>query len=56
MKEKSINKAKKDIWLSLQAYTQDDEIWETDIELSNFDKKVFKKALDTIFWQIERKL
>ena len=56
MKEKSINKAKKDIWLSLQAYTQDMDLWDTDIELDNWDEKVFKKALDSIFWQIEKKL
>jgi len=56
MEQKSINKAKKEIWLSLQASTQDDELWDTDIEIDNWNRKVFKKALDSIFWQIERKL
>jgi len=56
MRQTSINKAKKEIWLRLRAYTADMELWESDIIADNWSSKAFEKALDSIFNQISRKL
>jgi len=56
MRQTSINKAKKEIWLRLQAYTADMELWESDIIEDNWSPIAFDKALTSIFNQIERKL
>jgi len=56
MKEKSINKAKKEIWLNLQALVGDDDFWVTTIDDLNFNEISFKKALNSIWWQLEGKV
>jgi len=56
MKQKSINKAKKDIWLNLQALVGDPEFWESTIIDDDWNQIAFDKALTSIFWQIEKKL
>ena len=55
-KEKSINKAKKEIWTNLQALVGDPDYWETTIEEDNWSPTAFDKALTSVFNQIERKL
>ena len=52
----SVNEAKKLIWLRLQAYASDDDLWESDIIEDNWNPKAFDKALTSIVNQIERKL
>jgi len=56
MRQTSINKAKKEIWLRLQAYTTDESMWESEIEDNNWSWVAFDKALTSVFNQIERKL
>ena len=52
----SVNEAKKEIWLRLQAYVGDPDIWESEIIDYDWNPKAFDKALTSIFNQIERKL
>jgi len=56
MKEKSINKAKKEIWLNLQALVGDPDYWESTIDDMDFNKISFEKALNSIWWQLEGKV
>jgi len=56
MKQTSITKAKKDIWLRLQAYVGDDDLWESEIIDENWNPTAFEKARHSIFEQLERKL
>jgi len=56
MKRSSVNAAKKEIWLRLQAYVGDPEIWETEITEENWKPAAFEKALTSIFNQLEKKL
>jgi len=56
MKQKSINKAKKEIWINLQALVGDPDYWDTTILDDNWNETAFDKALTSIFWQIEKKL
>jgi hypothetical protein len=56
MKQTSIKEAKKVIWLRLQAYCSDDELWESEIYDENWSPTAFHKALTSIVNQIERKL
>jgi len=56
MRQTSINKAKKEIWEDLQAFVGDIERWEQTIEDGNWSPTAFKKALNSIYNQIERKL
>ena len=52
----SINEAKKAIWLRLQSYVSDPDMWESEIEEENWDPDVFDNALTLIFLQLENKL
>jgi len=52
----SIRDAKKLIWLRLQAYASDDDLWEEEIHEDNWSPTAFDKALTSIVEQIERKL
>ena len=52
----SINEAKKEIWLNLQALVGDSDYWESTIEDMKFNEVSFKKALESIFWQMEKKI
>ena len=56
MRQTSINKAKKEIWINLQALVGDPDYWETTIEDDNWSPKAFEKALDSVFWQLEKRL
>jgi len=56
MRQTSINKAKKEIWINLQALVGDPDYWETTILDDNWNEAAFDKALTSIFWQIEKKL
>jgi len=52
----SVNQAKKEIWLDLQAHVGDPERWESSIEDGNWNPEAFDKALTSIFWQLEKKV
>lgn len=55
-KQTSINKAKKQIWLHLQALVGDPEFWESTIIDDDWNQTAFDKALTSVFWQLEKKL
>jgi len=56
MRQTSINKAKKEIWIGLQDVIGDTDYWEPTIEEGNWSPTAFDKALTSVFNQIERKL
>jgi hypothetical protein len=53
---RSVNEAKKAIWLRLQAYTGDDELWDDLTFEDDFHPDTVIKARETIINQLERKL
>jgi len=56
MRRTSVNEAKKEIWLRLQAYVGDPGMWESEITEENWKPAAFEKALTSIFYQLEKKL
>ena len=55
MVNKSVNEAKKFIWSDLQALCGDIDYWEPSIEDWDWDRATFKKALNSIYNQLEKK-
>ena len=51
---RSVNKAKKEIWLRLQAYVGDDDLWESMVTDDNFHPVAIEKARWSIFDQLEK--
>jgi len=56
MRQTSINKAKKLIWVHLQALVGDPEFWESTIIDENWSQTAFDKALTSVYWQLEKKV
>jgi len=54
--DRSVNRAKKAIWLMLQAYTNDDELWDDLTFDDDFHPDTVIKARQSIIDQLERKL
>jgi len=55
MVNKSVNEAKKYIWSDIQALCGDIDYWEQSIEDWDWDRETFKKALNSIYNQLEKK-
>ena len=55
-KQTSINRAKKEIWQRLQSLVGDPEFWESTIIDCDWDQTAFDKALNSVYWQLEKKL
>ena len=53
---RSVNDAKKEIWLMLQASVGDPDLWDDFTFTDNLHPDAVAKARNTIFNQIERKL
>ena len=52
----SVNQAKKEIWQRLQSLVGDPDFWDSTIEDMDFNEVSFEKALNSIYWQLEKKL